>query len=421
MILLIVAAIFLLILGIRNANKKDESGTKKIEFAFAALALIAGVVMAIIPESGKGGSGGSTQIASTDLNNETAMVASSDASIKAGFASLEISTEDSPVFVDLDLTAKSTAATKSNPPELTPTTSTRSDLELEYIISDDGVTITRYNGSSSNYKIPSILWGKAVVEVSEGAFSGNQNIVSVVFPSSIRIIGNSAFRECKSLVFIDMQYGCEEIGDYAFGDCNMLGTIVLPGSIKKIGEGAFYRCNELVEVSIPSSVEYLDSQAFVQCKKLNAVSVEVGNRTYSSVNGVVLSSDGRCVLLCPSGRTKPYTVIEGVVTIGGHAFEACTLLQGVALPESLLSIQDWAFFDCWSLKTITIPANVQSIGNYAFSSNWPYAPETVYFEGSAPKMSEQPFNAHIPTKVYYHSNASGWDNSILNEYPTATW
>jgi hypothetical protein len=52
--------------------------------------------------------------------------------------------------------------------------------------------------------------------------------------------------------------------------------------------------------------------------------------------------------------------------IGDGAFQACTNLTGVTIPNSVTTIGDSAFSHCWRLTSITIPDSVTSIGYVAF-------------------------------------------------------
>ena len=56
-----------------------------------------------------------------------------------------------------------------------------------------------------------------------------------------------------------------------------------------------------------------------------------------------------------------------VTTIGRGAFEDCTLLTSITIPDSITSISSEAFYRCTSLTSITIPNSVTSIGATAFA------------------------------------------------------
>ena len=55
-----------------------------------------------------------------------------------------------------------------------------------------------------------------------------------------------------------------------------------------------------------------------------------------------------------------------VISIGENAFERCTNLTGIKIPDGIISIGSYAFSDCKNLTSIAIPSSVSSIGDKAF-------------------------------------------------------
>ena len=81
-------------------------------------------------------------------------------------------------------------------------------------------------------------------------------------------------------------------------------------------------------------------------------------------------------IVIPTTATKN-DVTYDVVAIGSGAFQGCSSLTSVTIPNSVTSIGDHAFHNCDSLISITIPNSVTSIGDYAFSSCDPLTSVTI--------------------------------------------
>ncbi len=86
--------------------------------------------------------------------------------------------------------------------------------------------------------------------------------------------------------------------------------------------------------------------------------------TISVHNYTVTSIDVNAFEYC-TGLTS-VTIPNSVTSIGNNAFKGCTGLTSVTIPSSVTSIGDYAFRECSGLTSITIPNSVRFIGNAAF-------------------------------------------------------
>ena len=106
-----------------------------------------------------------------------------------------------------------------------------------------------------------------------------------------------------------------------------------------------------------------------------------GAETYGDYEYSVLD-DGTVKITKYNGSAEKVDIpekIDGkrVTSIGESAFNGCTSLTGITIPNGVMSIGYHAFLDCTSLNSITIPASVTYIGDgaigyYVDKINWIY-------------------------------------------------
>lgn len=90
--------------------------------------------------------------------------------------------------------------------------------------------------------------------------------------------------------------------------------------------------------------------------------------------GYTEQSDGTVSLYCsfpsryPTGNLIVPSIINGksVTSIGDRAFEGCSELTSVTIPEGVTCIGEWAFYGCTGLTSVAMPSSVTSIGKRAF-------------------------------------------------------
>ena len=106
--------------------------------------------------------------------------------------------------------------------------------------------------------------------------------------------------------------------------------------------------------SVEYSVTSIGNSAFQYCSGLTSITIP------NSVTSIGNSAFSGC-----SGLTS-ITIPNSVTSIGDFAFSGCKGLTSVAIPNSVTSIGYEAFYRCSGLTSVTIPNSVTSMGEGAF-------------------------------------------------------
>ncbi len=116
------------------------------------------------------------------------------------------------------------------------------------------------------------------------------------------------------------------------------------------------------------------------------------------VDGQTITAIGRQAF---ENCTELTTVIlpDTVLRIEYAAFGGCTSLRGIFIPAGVVAIGDHAFADCVKLEAITIPASVDSIGSGAFDGCEKLS--YIFFVGEFSRWQTL-YSAHITSKTYVY-------------------
>jgi len=136
--------------------------------------------------------------------------------------------------------------------------------------------------------------------------------------------------------------------------------------VTAIDNGAFAMHESFTAAVVPESILYIGPGTFMYCENLLNIDVAPGNPSYTSVDGVLFDKRQETLIAFPAGRKDAYNIPDGTQIIGYGAFQGCSELTGIIIPDSITSIRDLVFERCWSLAMISIPSSVTEVGRFAF-------------------------------------------------------
>ena len=218
------------------------------------------------------------------------------------------------------------------------------------------------------------------------AFADCSALSQVNFPKGVTV-GSSAFADCalteltltgdmtledyafsgnEALTSLTISDGVTAIPDGVFNSCSGLTSLTIPDSVTTLGGNAFGRCTALKTAALGKGVAEIGHNAFGYCESLESITVDPQNKSFVSDGGVLLTKDKSRLIRCPISKAGTYEVPASVRYLDEAAFEACSKLTAVTLPDGLTELPSFAFYNCSGLSEIKIPSTVSSVGWDAF-------------------------------------------------------
>ncbi len=263
-----------------------------------------------------------------------------------------------------------------------------------------------------------------VTEIGDRAFYNCQKLAGVAWPGKLETIGDYAFNACWSLKNLDFTgTQLRYVGSSAFYQAYAAETLAFPDTLTELDAYAFRYLNDkyqtygtapIEDVYLGANVQ-LYSSTFQNCPYLKNIFVDSENPRYASAGGLLLDRETGDVVIWPTANdtaefTFPDTVtqipgllfqnnktlkkvyISGSVTkigyaafqnsaveevifadsettclIDSDAFNGCTALTTLRLPEGLVGIGYRAFQGCTGLTSVDLPDTVYDVADNTFA------------------------------------------------------
>ncbi|MBR1481985.1 MAG: leucine-rich repeat protein [Ruminococcus sp.] len=248
-------------------------------------------------------------------------------------------------------------------------------------LGDGNARVAFYYGNEEHAVIPSVIHGMTVTELCTGYdfMTSSTNTKSLTIPETVKVMYMMRFTDCDALETIYFNaVNCR--AEYTFngfvgGNINniVVGSaveripscfyasyrqpdITVPEGIRQIDSRAFYRSETLHSVTISGTVETIGKECFYDCSHLESVTIGKGAGEIGE----------KCFTWCTALEDVR---LNGGTSIGDYAFQTCTSLQSVSLPESMKQIGSDAFYACDKLQKIELNEGLEIIGDRAFMAD----------------------------------------------------
>lgn len=228
--------------------------------------------------------------------------------------------------------------------------------------------------------------GKGVTAIPEKCFYNCHYLKEVTNAENITLVDNQAFYDCYNLESINLP-AVETIADYSFAYTSALNDIGTNPNLKTIGEKAFYSSG-ITSISLSDKVSYIGGYAFSGCSKLKIycpadsyahLYAKANNLNYELPDNEIIygAAGGNIYIDRYSGViTKCDTSVTSVVIpervegveitgIGKHAFDSCTMLSALILPDTIRSIQEYGISNCDGIKVLRLPDSLTVMEGHA--------------------------------------------------------
>ncbi|MBR0527272.1 MAG: leucine-rich repeat protein, partial [Prevotella sp.] len=212
------------------------------------------------------------------------------------------------------------------------------------------------NNHSKNINIPS-----GITSIGRYAFSGCDSLTNIVIPQNVTTIGYCAFEDCRRLTTVIAKMTTPADVSNSFPDRSSQTLYVPVGTLTNYVMANHWK--EFKEILEINRITFQDSNVEAICVQ----NWDTNGDGYLDVVEASLVSDIGTTFERKSGITSfnELQYFKGLRSIPDNAFNGCSSLTAITMPNQVTSIGESAFQGCVSLQAFDFTA-IKIIGDNAF-------------------------------------------------------
>jgi hypothetical protein len=288
---------------------------------------------------------------------------------------------------------------------------------IESVTVSGTVTYINWGAFQNCTGLKTVTINEGVDEICQKSFYGCTSLTTVNLPDSVTTIGDNVFNGCTSLTSVTIPKGVTSLDTSAFDACTSLKeinvdpdnknyssvdgvlfdknttelityplgktdtTYIFPSTVTTISSKSFAGCTSLTSIEIPDGVTSIESGAFSGCTNLTDIAIGkdvtyIGTDAFKNTGYSKDSNNwadkvlyiGDYLIAADTSIADSYEIKGNTKLIANSAFNNCTSLTGVTIPNSVEVIGYNAFQKCSKLTSVEIPSSVKKICDNAFES-----------------------------------------------------
>ncbi len=241
---------------------------------------------------------------------------------------------------------------------------------LKNVKLSENLTSTGFGAFGDCINLKNITLPNSLNKIGKSSFSGCSSLESIDIPTSITVIDVATFSGCTSLEKVKLPENLTKIEGDAFQGCEYsikyiefpsslksmdyrafsgsldVDDLVLPENLEEIGESAFANC-KIKNLYIKSGLNTIGNESLDWIKNLESITVDEGNQSFSSKDGVLFDKDKTELIKYPSNNPrKEYTIPQSVVKVSDCAFNYSMNLEKIRVGENVSDIAYYALNSC---------------------------------------------------------------------------